>query len=96
MVHLIKKVLLILLVMIGMYPLLLMTKNGLNVSLVKTFVAHYHTFRYHFHMIWHYVTRKIVEILMGTNCSPLVADFLLFYYGIYFMMSLSYDTQADK
>ena len=32
---------------------------------------------------------------MGTNCAPLVADLFLFYYERGFMMSLSYDKQAD-
>ena len=32
---------------------------------------------------------------MGTNCSPLVADLLLFCYERDFMMSLSDDKQAD-
>ena len=32
---------------------------------------------------------------MGTNCAPLDADLLLFYYERDFMMSLSDDKQAD-
>ena len=32
---------------------------------------------------------------MGTNCAPLVADLVLFYYERVFMMSLSDDKQAD-
>ena len=32
---------------------------------------------------------------MGTNCAPLVADLFLFCYERDFMMSLSYDKQAD-
>ena len=32
---------------------------------------------------------------MGTNCAPLVADLLLFFYERDFMMSLSDDKQAD-
>ena len=32
---------------------------------------------------------------MGTNCAPLAADLLLFCYERDFMMSLSYDKQAD-
>ena len=32
---------------------------------------------------------------MGTNCAPLVADLFLFYYERDFMMSLSYDKQAE-
>ena len=32
---------------------------------------------------------------MGTNCSPLVADLLLFCYERYFMDSLSGDNQVD-
>ena len=31
---------------------------------------------------------------MGTNCAPLVADLLLFYYERDFMMSLSDDKQG--
>ena len=33
--------------------------------------------------------------LVGTNCSPLIADLLLFWYEKAFMMSLSGNTQAD-
>ena len=36
-----------------------------------------------------------MEIPLGTNCAPLVADLFLFCYEKYFMMSLSDDTQAD-
>ena len=32
---------------------------------------------------------------MGTNCAPLVADLVLFYYERDFMMSLFDDKQAD-
>ena len=32
---------------------------------------------------------------MGTNCAPLVTNLLLFCYERDFMMSLSYDKQAD-
>ena len=32
---------------------------------------------------------------MGTNCAPLVADLFLFCYERDFLMSLSYDMQAD-
>ena len=32
---------------------------------------------------------------MGTNCDPLVADLFVFCYKRDFMMSLSYDKQAD-
>ena len=32
---------------------------------------------------------------MGTNCAPLVADLFLFCYERDFMMSLSYNNQAD-
>ena len=32
---------------------------------------------------------------MGTNCAPLVADLVLFFYKRDFMMSLSDDQQAD-
>ena len=32
---------------------------------------------------------------MGTNCAPVVADLFLFCYEKDFMMSLSYDKQAD-
>ena len=32
---------------------------------------------------------------MGTNCAPLVADLFLFCYESDFMMSLSYEKQAD-
>ena len=38
--------------------------------------------------------RQIVEILMGTNCAPLVADFFLCYERV-FMLSLSDENQAD-
>ena len=39
--------------------------------------------------------RQVVEIPMGTNCAPLVADLFLFCYEKDFMMSLSNDKQAD-
>ena len=32
---------------------------------------------------------------MGTNCAPLVADLILFCFDRYFMLSLSYNYQAD-
>ena len=38
--------------------------------------------------------RQVVEIPMGTNCAPLVADFFLFCYERDFMMSLSDYKQA--
>ena len=39
--------------------------------------------------------RRIVGIPMGTICAPLVADFYLFCYERYFMISLSDDNQSD-
>ena len=39
--------------------------------------------------------RKIVVILMGTNCAPLVADLFLFCYERDFMLSLSDNYQTD-
>ena len=39
--------------------------------------------------------RQIVEIPMGTNCAPVVADLFLYCYEIYFMDSLNHDNQAD-
>ena len=39
--------------------------------------------------------RQVVEIPMGTNCVPLVADLFLFCYERDFMMSLSGDKLAD-
>ena len=39
--------------------------------------------------------RQVVEIPMGTNCAPLVADLFLFCYERDFMLSLSDDKQAD-
>ena len=39
--------------------------------------------------------RKVVEIPMGTNFAPLVADLFLLCYERDFMMSLSDDKQAD-
>ena len=39
--------------------------------------------------------RQVVEIPMGTNCAPLVADLFLFCYERAFMMSLSDAKQAD-
>ena len=39
--------------------------------------------------------RQIVVIQMGTNCSPLVADFFLFCYERDFMLSLPDNNQAD-
>ena len=39
--------------------------------------------------------RQIVDIPMGTNCAPLVADLFLFCYEKYFMKDLSSDNQAD-
>ena len=40
-------------------------------------------------------TDKLLVFRMGTNCAPLVADLLLFYYKRDFMTSLSNDNQAD-
>ena len=40
-------------------------------------------------------TDKLFVFRMGTNCAPLVADLLLFYYKRDFMTSLSDDNQAD-
>ena len=39
--------------------------------------------------------RQIVGIPMGTNSAPLVADLFLFFYERDFMLSLSYNNQAD-
>ena len=39
--------------------------------------------------------RQIVGIPMGTNCAPLVADLILFYYERDFMLSLSDDNQSE-
>ena len=39
--------------------------------------------------------RRIVGILMCTNCAPLVADLFLFGYERDFMLSLSDNNQAD-
>ena len=39
--------------------------------------------------------RQIIEIPMGTNCAPIIADLFLFCYEKDFMMFLSSDTQAD-
>ena len=39
--------------------------------------------------------RQVVEIPMGTNCAPLVADLFLFCYARDFMVSFSGDKQAD-
>ena len=39
--------------------------------------------------------RQVVRILMGSNCTPLVANLFLFSYERDFMMSLSDDNQAD-
>ena len=39
--------------------------------------------------------RQIVDIPMGTNCAPLVADLFLFCYERDFMKDLSSDNQAD-
>ena len=36
-----------------------------------------------------------IDIPMGTNCAPLVADLFLFYYERDFMKSLSHENQAD-
>ena len=41
------------------------------------------------------VHRKIVGILFGINCAPLVADLFLFCYERDFIMSLSDDTQGN-
>ena len=38
--------------------------------------------------------RQIVDILMGTNCAPLIADLFLFCYERDFMLSLSDDNQS--
>ena len=39
--------------------------------------------------------RQIVGISMGTNCAPLVADFILFRYERDFVLSLSDNYQID-
>ena len=39
--------------------------------------------------------RQIVDIPMGTNCAPLVADLFLFCYERDFMMSLSVENQSE-
>ena len=39
--------------------------------------------------------RQIVGVLMGTYCTPLVADLFLFCYEIDFMLSLSDNNQTD-
>ena len=39
--------------------------------------------------------RQIVDIPMGTNCAPLVADLFLFCYERDFMMSLSFENQSE-
>ena len=39
--------------------------------------------------------RQIVDIPMGTNCAPLVADLFLFCYERDFMLSLSDKNQTD-
>ena len=39
--------------------------------------------------------RQVVRIPMDTYCAPLVAELFLFWYDRDFMMSLSYDNQAD-
>ena len=39
--------------------------------------------------------RQIVGIPMGTNCAPLVADFILYCYERDFVDSLKHDNQAD-
>ena len=39
--------------------------------------------------------RQIVEIPMGTNCAPLVADLFLYCYKRDIMDSLNHDNQAD-
>ena len=39
--------------------------------------------------------RRIVGILMGTNCAPFVADLFLFCYERDFMMSLSVENQSE-
>ena len=39
--------------------------------------------------------RQIVDIPMGTNCAPLVADLFLFCYESDFMLSLSDNNQTD-
>ena len=41
------------------------------------------------------VYRQIVGIPMGTNCAPLVADLILFYYESDFILSLSDNNQTD-
>ena len=41
------------------------------------------------------VFRQIVDITIGTNCAPLVADFVLFCYERDFMLFLSDKNQAD-
>ena len=41
------------------------------------------------------IYKQIVDIPMGTNCAPLVADLFLFCYERYFMLFLLNDNQAD-
>ena len=41
------------------------------------------------------LNRQIVDIPMGTNCAPLVADLFLLCYERDFMLSLSDNNQAD-
>ena len=45
--------------------------------------------------IWLKIIDKIVGIPMCTYCAPLAADLFLFYYEIYFMLSLSDNNHAD-
>ena len=40
--------------------------------------------------------RQIVDIPMGTNCAPLVADLFLFCYDRDFMLSVSDDNQSSR
>ena len=41
------------------------------------------------------VYRQTIDIPMGTNCAPLVADLFLFCYERDFMKSISGENQAD-
>ena len=88
------KVLLISPVIIGMHSLLLMTKNGLNFGLVKTFLTHIIPFRKYFLWLGTMLHRQIKGIPIGASCANLLADFVLFCYERDFRILLSADTQA--
>ena len=74
---------------------LLETQNDVNFGLVKTCAALIYRFDNIYIRCGTKLYRQIVDIPMGTNCAPLVADLFLFCYDRDFMTSLSDVKQAE-